>query len=246
VPDLSWNYATWNDSHGWEEDGEEWSAAWGGARSQWYGAIYPRINCFLPAGRILEIAPGYGRWTQFLLSQCSEYFGVDLSERCIDKCKRRFSSSSRVQFIKNDGQSLAMIPDDYIDFVFSLDSLVHAEADVLWAYTRQISRKLTRCGIAFLHHSNALGESVDPQEVRANARAESVSSSSLKDMIEDSGGNVLIQEEINWGSKTRIDCLTTFGREGAFANRSYVLIKNDEFMAEATLIQKHQSPYNFR
>jgi len=146
----------------------------------------------------------------------------------------------------NDGQSLAMIPDDYIDLVFSFDSLVHVEADILWEYIRQIHRKLTRTGIAFLHHSNALEESVDMQEVRANARAESVSSSSLKDMVEDAGGSVLIQEEINWGSKTRIDCLTTFSKTAAITDQSYQLIKNDQFMAEATLIREHQSPYNCR
>ena len=31
--------------------------------SQWFGLIFPRIHAFLPTGTILEIAPGFGRWT---------------------------------------------------------------------------------------------------------------------------------------------------------------------------------------
>lgn len=216
MPDLDWNQETWNEHHDWEKDGDEWSAAWGGARAQWHGAIYPRIASFLPASRVLEIAPGHGRWTQFLLGHCDEYYGVDLSRKCIDICRRRFAASSRVCFSQNDGVSLAMVPDDHIDFAFSYDSLVHVEEDVLRNYMWQLCQKLTRSGVAFLHHSNALGDAVDAEEVMANARATSASASLVKEMIEDSGGKTLIQEEITWGSRTRIDCMSTFCRAGAF------------------------------
>jgi 2-polyprenyl-3-methyl-5-hydroxy-6-metoxy-1,4-benzoquinol methylase len=246
MPDLNWNQVTWNDQHGWEKGGDEWSAAWGGARAQWYGAIYPRIDSFLPASRILEIAPGHGRWTQFLLGQCDEYYGVDISDKCIDICRRRFAASSRVHFSQNDGLSLDMVPDDCIDFVFSYDSLVHVEEDVLRNYMWQLPQKLTKSGVAFLHHSNALGNAVDPQEVAATSRATSVSASLVKEMIEDNGGKTLIQEEINWGTRTRIDCMTTFCREGAFAGHDYRLMENNDFMIEANLIRQFHSHYNLR
>jgi len=198
MPDLEWNHANWNDFHGWIEGGHEWSVAWGGARAQWYGTVFPRVHRCLPASRILEIAPGFGRWSQFLLPHSDEYFGVDLSKRCVDACRRRFSSSTRAQFIENDGVSLSMIPDGYIDFVFSYDSLVHVEIDVIREYIWQICQKLTRAGTAFIHHSNALSESSDEQEARQGARGMSVSASLVKQLVEDSGGNVLIQEEVNW------------------------------------------------
>ena len=134
MPDVEWNFRTWNDQHDWEKDGDEWSISWGGARAQWFGSIYPRIHSFLPANRILEIAPGRGRWTQFLLPHFVEYVGVDLSEKCIQACKQRFSAATRAKFHQNDGRSLAMVPDASIDFVFSLDSLVHVESDVIGEY----------------------------------------------------------------------------------------------------------------
>src|SRR5436305_14327236 len=127
MPDLSWNYQTWNNTHGWEKAGEEWSAGWGDARSQWYGTILPRISCLLPAERTLEIAPGFGRWTQFLLGTCVEYFGVDISDKCIGKCKERFAEANRTHYLVNDGVSLKMIPVGYITCVLFLYLFDHQD-----------------------------------------------------------------------------------------------------------------------
>src|SRR5439155_21731324 len=80
----------------------------------------PRVNKFLPVIRILEIAPGRGRWTQYLLQHCTEYVGAELSENCVQTCRQRFASANRARFMVNDGQSLRVIPDNSIDFVFSL------------------------------------------------------------------------------------------------------------------------------
>ena len=124
---------------------------------QWYGTILPRIHAYLPAQTILEIAPGHDRWTRFLKDSCNRLILVDLSENCIEACQNRFADSSNITYHVNDGVSLAMIPDNTIDFVFSFDSLVHAEEDVIAAYISQLAHKLTNNGIAFIHHSN-LGE----------------------------------------------------------------------------------------
>ena len=82
---------------------------------------------------------------------------VDMSDKCIDACKRRFRGLDHVRYHVNDGRSLDAIEDGSIDFVFSFDSLVHAEADVVEAYLAQLERKLRPGGVGFIHHSN-LGE----------------------------------------------------------------------------------------
>ncbi len=41
-----------------------------------------------PPATILEIAPGYGRWTQYLKDLCDQLVVVDLAERCIDALPR--------------------------------------------------------------------------------------------------------------------------------------------------------------
>src|SRR6202795_2264314 len=124
MPDLEWNRVAWKDPRQWADGGDGWSDGGGGARPQWYGAIFPRIARWLPVARLLEIAPGAGRWTQFLLQQTNEYYGVDYSQICVEQCRRRFVAFNKAHFIQNDGRSLEAIHDNSIDFVFSFDSLV--------------------------------------------------------------------------------------------------------------------------
>src|SRR5215475_14385035 len=118
MPTIEQNSNVWNDNYEWSKDGDEWSQAWGGSESQWFGTIFRRIHAFLPAETILEIAPGFGRWTHFLKNYCKRLIVVDLSERCIETCKRRFSRSSHIEYHINDGKSLQFVPDQSIDFAF--------------------------------------------------------------------------------------------------------------------------------
>ena len=127
---INRNYDTWNDTYAWAADGDEWSGAWGSQKAQWYGALYPRVAPWLPAKSVLEIAPGHGRWTEFLIPLSEKYRGVDLSPNCADFCKRRFSGANHASFFTNDGLTLPMIEDRSCNFVFSFDSLVHVELDV--------------------------------------------------------------------------------------------------------------------
>ena len=102
---------------------------------------------------MLEIAPGFGRWTQFLLPATKiEYLGIDISEECVNRCRNIFRDVDKALFYPNDGLSLNMVPDALFDFIFSFDSLVHAEIDVLEAYIPQILQKLRPNGVAFIHH----------------------------------------------------------------------------------------------
>jgi len=242
MPELEWNRVRWNDEHPWPESGDEWSVGWGGPRAQWYGTIFPRITRWLPARKVLEIAPGFGRWTQFLLRHTDELYGIDLNPKCIQRCVQRFSAYDRAHFIQNDGFSLEMVGDETIDFAFSFDSLVHAEIDVVTAYCQQIVRKLNATGVAFIHHSNA-ANGVDPQDPNASGRAQSVSSQAVRAVIEQAGGRVLIQEEINWSSTARVDCLTTFVRGNAYPHVGYTKLENNHFMLEMEIIQAYQSQY---
>ena len=62
----------------WKDEGEEWSAPWGTSSAQWFGAILPRIRDCLPAETILEIAPGFGRWTHYLKDHCRDLSGSSI------------------------------------------------------------------------------------------------------------------------------------------------------------------------
>jgi hypothetical protein len=154
MPTVEQNLFLWGKSDGWRDDGDKWSVKWGSTELEWWTSIFPRIRQFIPAPTILEIAPGFGRWTQFLKGFCEQLIAVDVSPACIERCKERFASDAQVRCFVNDGKSLAMVEDGSIDFAFSFDSLVHVEADVIAAYLNQLGKKLKPVGFAFLHHSN--------------------------------------------------------------------------------------------
>jgi SAM-dependent methyltransferase len=243
VPDINWNQAIWGQDYDWSQVGEEWSEAWGGSSAQWFGSLLPRLRSFVPCNSILEIAPGYGRWTRFLLSLSQNYVGVDLSARCVEACRSAFDKG---EFLVNDGLSLSGISESQkFDLVFSFDSLVHAELNVFENYIPQILAKLSPKGVAFLHHSNLamLGGSLRTQH--HHYRATSVSAELVRKLICDLGGKLLRQEIITWGSTDYLDCLTLFSRAGAYGNAGEVTV-NSDFSKEAASIKASIAPWSFQ
>jgi SAM-dependent methyltransferase len=242
MPDLNWNKAYWDGGYDWKGRGEEWSAAWGGSEAQWFGSLYPRIHRYLPAADILEIAPGFGRWTKFLMKYCGRsYCGVDMSQECISYCEEIFSAVPNAKFHINDGTSLDMVPDESVDFVFSFDSLVHAEIDVHETYVPQIIRKMRSGGVAFIHHSNwaAAGETKENR----HCRGESVSADRYAEVVGKAGGQVLLQECLNWGTDKLIDAFTLFSPKGE-KPIDRVRLENKRFMQEASILKDVHAAYN--
>jgi SAM-dependent methyltransferase len=262
MPDIAANISEWGTNYSWSEQGDEWSTDFGGSVSQWYGSLLPRIMPFLPAGRILEIAPGFGRWTQFLKSYCNTLVGVDLSKRCVDHCKKRFENDQHIVFHQNDGRSLAMIEDASIDFIFSFDSLVHAEADVIKDYLGQIVNKLRPGGKAFLHHSN-LGayryyfgvvrripfgkdwlNDTGLLQTCGHWRAGSMTAKKFREMAIEAGLACLSQELINWRGQLLIDSISVVQRSTGKEVPQCRIWQNRRFMAEARQIRKITSHYS--
>lgn len=265
MPTIEENKAKWDGSYHWREMGDRWSEPWGNPEMQWHASILPRIHAFLPAKRILEIAPGFGRWTAHLKDHCEELVIVDLSEKCIEACKNRFSQNerdaSRITYHVNDGRSLEMVPDDSIDFVFSYDSMVHVERDVIEAYLAQIAKKLTRDGVCFIHHSNAgkyaayfkLVRAILPLkiifrlfglETKTHGRALSVDANSFRAVAEAAGLRCITQELINWQSPLLIDCHSVVVRSDSQWGSGYKRWENSSFMKEARHIRRMAPLYS--
>jgi len=250
MPEIDWNINCWQESYDWGGQGEEWSESWGGSDAQWFGCIYPRIHRFVHCNTILEIAPGFGRWTRFLINcALKSYWGVDISKQCIEACKSRFKTHAGAQFHSNDGKSLSAVGSTKIDFVFSFDSLVHADVSVFESYIPQILEMLSENGVCFLHHSN-LNALIRDNRISKNTplekrhyRDESMSGRILKTIVENHGGRVLLQEQLNWGCKDLIDCFTLFAHKDAYGSVNYKNSVNPRFMEEALLIKSNLSPY---
>jgi len=235
MPTIEDNIRLWDVEYNWSKRGDEWSACWGGTDMQWYGAILPRIHRFIPTRTILEIAPGFGRWTEFLKDFCNNLILVDLSKKCIQSCKDRFASCSHITYFVNDGKTLEMISDKSIDFVFSFDSLVHAEDDVMKVYISELSQKLKKDGVGFLHHSN-IGEYSTDSNI--HLRAFSMTADKFRQFAREYGLQCISQEIINWGTKRLIDCISVFTKKDSTWSCPNKVVRNKDFMKEANYILK--------
>ncbi len=250
MPTVEYNKEFWGRDYQWSEDGEEWSEAYGGSDMQWYASILPRIHAFIPSRRILEIAPGYGRWTNYLKDWCQHLIVVDVSEKCIHACRERFSGYPKVTAYLNDGRSLSMIEDRSLNFVFSFDSLVHVDDLTMSAYVSQLASKLCDDGVAFLHHSN-LGEySLDALElsgVNMHGRDETMTAEKFRSFTSDSEMFCLSQELIPWGTNdVLIDCISIISRSDSSWTNKTEIFKNHEFMKETSYISKLSHLYGVR
>lgn len=260
----------WNEQYHWRLAGDPWSRWWGSTESQWYGCIYPRIRRFLPASAILEIAPGFGRWTEFLVEHCDTLIGVDFAPKCIDACRQRFADHPEANFETNDGHSLPMVADSSVDFAFSFDSLVHVEAEPLAGYITELARVLKPDGVAFLHHSNygtykrlthtsalrkvafdhlpalartGLGRTV--ASPNCHGRAPSMSAARFAKLCEQAEMHCVGQELVNWGGGVfLIDCFSMVTRPRSRWDRPNRVVKNRLFRAEARAIRRSSSVYD--
>ena len=264
MPTIEENFDKWNDGSSWQAGGEAWSRPWGDSSSQWYGCVYPRVRDFLPAATILEIAPGFGRWTEFLLPHCHELIGVDVAPKCQEVCAERFADHPEARFFTNDGHSLPMVGDAAVDFAFSFDSLVHVEAETLAGYLAELERVLKPDGVGFIHHSNygtyqrsahalaPLQSAFDrlPSPARAGLlrsgayrgahwRAPSVTAGGFVELCQRAGLHCVGQELVNWeGGVLLLDAMSVVTRPGSRWDRPNRVVKNRLFRMEARAIRR--------
>jgi hypothetical protein len=147
-----------------------------------------------------------------------------------------------------------MSPDASVDFVFSFDSFVHPNRDVIEAYLRELGTKLKPGGKGFIHHSN-FGEYANSLRERlpealakplikakildwAHHRNPTMSADLFRALCEQNGLHCITQELVNWRGRRLIDCLSFFVRSDPTGQKSTKIIRNPNFMREAARIRR--------
>ena len=152
------NFRTWNDEYGWAKDGDEWddeAKLCGVPYETWKRSLVKTLIVPHATGKaVLEIAPGHGRWSEYIIKVAEHVIMVDLSPNCIEICRKRFGDANNIEYHVNDGKSLPAHLTSEIDFVWSYDSFVHMDSDVIHAYFREFNRVLKSGGTAIIHHAN--------------------------------------------------------------------------------------------
>lgn len=248
MPSREMNKRLWT-SYDWQRRGEEWSKNWGGTANLWHGTLMPRIGAYLGHVRALEIAPGYGRITRYLKDYCESLVLVDLAANCIEHCKQRFAGESHIEYFVNDGRSLECLGERSVDFVFSFDSLVHADLATVSAYLAEIERVLVPGGSAVLHHSNLHALQDETRRYGgSHLRAPDVSAELvLAATARLQTLECRTQELISWDESARlIDCISSFRRNASPGKAAPTRFVNAEFYQRAQELAQISSRYSPR
>ena len=114
-----------------------------------------------PAGSILEIGAGTGRYTLALCRLGYSVTAVDLSAALLERCRRRLAAEqlqNRAQLIVADARDLRAVPSTGFDAVLLMGPLYHLvlEADRVQA-VRQATERLRSSGLLFSIFLSRLG-----------------------------------------------------------------------------------------
>ena len=122
---------------------------------------------------ILEIGPGGGRWTRYML-KANHLYAIDYHQELLDELKSNFSNSN-ISYIKNNGDDFPSVPDESIDFLFSFGVFVHLDIDIIDQYVKNMKRLLKPGSNIVIQYSdknkplaksNAVFSENDPDKMR--------------------------------------------------------------------------------
>jgi ubiquinone/menaquinone biosynthesis C-methylase UbiE len=108
----------------------------------------------------LEIGPGGGRWTRYMLG-VKRLYAVDFHQELLDELKSNFDSQN-LTFVKNNGNDFPGIPNGSIDFIFSYGVFVHLDVEIIDQYLRNMKVLLkpsSNVVIQYSDKSKPLGKS---------------------------------------------------------------------------------------
>jgi SAM-dependent methyltransferase len=100
----------------------------------------------------LEIGPGGGRWTRYLIG-FRKLHVVDYYDEMLHELRKNFSTPNMV-FIRNNGMDFPGVEDHSIDYLFSFDAFVHLDVPIIEGYLKNMKRLLKPGSNVVLHYSD--------------------------------------------------------------------------------------------
>ena len=101
----------------------------------WSELIWPLIQ-HLDFTCVVDLAAGHGRNSAILRQYAKKLVIVDINQECIDICKQRFRGDKKISYFRNDGTSLKGIEDNSVSLIYSFDSMVHFDSEVIREYLK--------------------------------------------------------------------------------------------------------------
>jgi Methyltransferase domain len=100
----------------------------------------------------VEIGPGGGRWTRYLIG-FGKLYVVDYYPELLDEMRRNFRTP-KIECIKNNGTDFPGIGDRSADYLFSFGTFVHLDTHLIADYLRNMRRILKRDANVVIHYSD--------------------------------------------------------------------------------------------
>lgn len=168
---------------------------------------------------VLEIGPGGGKYTEYLLRDCRHLVCVDVSSKMLRRIRKRFTDVTNLSSMKIDGISFNPFPPASVDFAFSFDAFVHLEPEDIYNYLVELKTVLKPGGKACIHTSNMLskggwekfkgGYRLSLGGKRFVGKFSRMTPEIMRKFLEDLHFSIIIMEELG-----ELDLMTIFQREG--------------------------------
>jgi ubiquinone/menaquinone biosynthesis C-methylase UbiE len=120
------------------------------------GRLYKVVDKYIrpyvrASSTVLEIGPGGGRWTRYLVA-ASKVICVDINPEFFGALRSMFPTAN-LEFYQPQGCDLRPVPDESVDFAFSFGTFVHIEPEGISEYLMEIHRVLRPGGIAAVQYA---------------------------------------------------------------------------------------------
>ncbi len=140
------------DNYNWKNSGEEWTQS-----KEWKEKFVKKIidENIKPNSMILEVGPGAGRWTQYLIDLSRKLILVDVSQKCLDVCRNKFNSVKYIEYKLLEEINIDFLENNSIDYIFSYGVFIHLDKRDITKYFSEFKKKLSRDGLIFFHYNKA-------------------------------------------------------------------------------------------
>ena len=159
----------------------------------------------MDVSRVIELACGRGRHVPYYMDFADEIVLVDILEKNIELCKKRFDDK-KISFLTNNGYDLSLLDDNSYTALFTYDAMVHFELMDIFKYLNETYRVLEKGGMALFHHSNNAKDYRTTFETAPHGR-NYMSKDLFAYLACRAGLNIVEQQVIDWGERN-LDCIT--------------------------------------
>ncbi len=175
----------------------------------WNTIIWPILSRHeIDLSTTMDFACGHGRNARKLREAgAGPITLVDVNPENIAYCESTLAPLGGYETFLNSGFDLASISEKKFTHIYSFDSMVHFDLEIMLSYIGEFARVLAPLGTAFVHHSNFTERPGAPFRDNPGWR-NFMSDAIFRHAALRNDFDILEQTVIDWGGVDKLDCIT--------------------------------------